>query len=167
MVRSAEGTQSWVTDSGQNASGRWILACDKCGTVGGVRKRTCRYRVSDEGGQTLPWCPAPALCSACFRVLGGTAGIHGEVCRNGAALAQADYDRKAARLAAGDKLVRVGYGSWHADVPDGSVLVGFSGTDRVMEYRLMAKDVYKNGGFLSDYPDSIPADERGVPLVTA
>jgi len=151
---------------GRTASGRYALACDKCGTVGGVRKRACRYRVSDEGGHSLPWCPAPALCGACFKVLGGTAGIHGEVCRDGAASAQADYDRKAARLAAGDKLVRVGYGSWHAKVPSGMVLVGFSGTDRVMEYRTMPKDVYRGGGFLSDYPDSTPADAEGVPLAS-
>lgn len=150
---------------GQNSAGRWVLSCDKCGTVGGVRKRACKYKVADERGVALPWCPPPALCSACFTVLGGTAGIHGDTCRDGAAAAQVDYDRKAARLAAGDKLVRVAYGDWHARVPKGAVLVGFKGSDGVMEHRLMPKDVYQNGGFLSDYPDSILADEEGVPLV--
>lgn len=151
---------------GQNSAGRWVLACDKCGRIGGgVRKRKCKYMVSDEGGHALPWCPAPALCSACFRALGGTAGVHGDVCRDGAALAQADYDRKAGRLAAGDKLVRVAYGDWHARVPKGAVLVGFKGSDQVWEYRLMPKDVYTGGGYLSDYPDSILADEEGVPLI--
>jgi hypothetical protein len=149
---------------GRNDSGRWVLACDKCGSIGGTRKRKCRYMVADEGGRSLPWCPAPALCGPCFKVLGGTAGIHGDVCRNGAALAQAEYDQKAARLVAGDKAVRVGYGDWHAKVPTGWVLAGFKGSDDVMEYRLMPKDVYKGGGFLSDYPDSILADEQGVPV---
>ena len=151
---------------GQSMNGRWILACDKCGTVGAVRKRKCRFMVADEGGRALPWCPAPALCGPCFKALGGTAGIHGDRCREGAAAAQAEYDEKAARIAAGDKPVRVAYGDWHGRVPTGAVLVGFRGSDDVWEYRLMRKAVYTGGGYLSDYPDSILADEQGVPLVT-
>jgi hypothetical protein len=149
---------------GRTRTGRHGLACDKCGTVGNVRKRACRFRVSDEGGITLPWCPAPALCNPCFTQLGGSAGLHGDACRDGAAVAQADYDRTAERLAAGDKHVRVAYGDWHAQVPTGSVLVGFTGSDRVMVYRLMPKGAYKGCGFLSDYVDSIPADGNGEPL---
>ena len=151
---------------GRSMNGRWILACDKCGAVGGVRKRKCRYTVTDERGMNpLPWCPAPALCGPCFKALGGTAGIHGDTCRDAAAHAQSEADAKRARLAAGDKAVNVAYGSWHQSVPDGMVLVGFKGLDGVQEHRLMATDVYRGGGYLSDYADSILADEFGLPVL--
>lgn len=146
---------------GRSDTGRWILACDGCGAIGDTRKRACKYKVTSERGQTLPWCPAPALCGACFRVAGGTAGIHGETCREGAAMAQAEYDRKAARLAAGDKAVFVGYGDWHAQVAAGMVVAGFRGADGTEEYRTMPKDTYKGGGYLSDYPDALPVAFTG------
>lgn len=149
---------------GQNGNGRWVLACDKCGSIGGTRKRPCRYRIHYADGTSLPWCPAPALCGPCFKALGGTAGLHGDTCRDNAARAQADEDHKAACLAAGDKRVIVAYGDWHASVPTGMSLVGFRGADGVEEYRLMPSDVYKSGGFLSDYPDSVPATKDGVPV---
>ena len=32
---------------GRNAHGNMALACDNCGTVGGVRKRTCPHKVTE------------------------------------------------------------------------------------------------------------------------
>lgn len=86
---------------GRNARGNWVLACDGCGGLGGVRKRLCPHRVlmSAQHGPRgwLRWCPAPALCAACFRREGGTAGIH-EGCAQAAADCQAEQDREQARL---------------------------------------------------------------------
>ena len=147
---------------GQNDRGNWVLACDKCGSVGATRKRACRFKVTDDQGRNpLPWCPAPALCGSCFKEKGGSAGIHGDRCREGAAHAQAQADATRARMEAGDKKVFVAYGDWHAQVAAGMVVAGFRGADGVEEYRTMPKDDYKTGGFLSDYSDSTPVAFTG------
>ena len=150
---------------GRTSSGRYALCCDSCGNTGGVRKRTCRFKVSYHDGMVLPYCYPPALCSPCFAKRGGGKGIHGEDCKNGAAASQAEQDAKAAKLAAGDKQVMAAWGTWFADVPEGMSLVLFRGADKIEDYRLMPEDDYKTGGFLSDYPNTIPATETGAPLV--
>lgn len=144
---------------GRTASGSYALACDSCGNIGGVRKRPCRFKVTHHGRAPIPYCPAPAVCSDCFARLGGTRGIHGDDCRGGAAAMQAKDDAEVARLAAGDMIVRSAAGSWHKDVPAGMVLVMFEAADRTVLNKFLPADVYRNGGWLSDYPEATPAPE--------
>ena len=95
---------------GQNyRTGRWLLACDACGTIGGVRKRTCPYKVRTDSLRsktriTLPWCPAPALCGPCYAKHGPAKVLHAD-CAKGAAADQARADATQALLDAGHKLV--------------------------------------------------------------
>jgi hypothetical protein len=96
---------------GRNARGNWVLSCDGCGDLGGVRKRTCPHKVLGDSHRTmdgkrhaLPYCPPPALCGACFRRHGGTARIHAQ-CADGAAQSQARYDETERQLDAGELLV--------------------------------------------------------------
>lgn len=52
---------------GRNAAtGRYMLSCDGCGTMGGVKKRKCPVNYD----------PAPALCQACLVKEGGIKKIH-------------------------------------------------------------------------------------------
>lgn len=147
---------------GRTATGRYALACDSCGNVGGVRKRPCRFWIRYADGTSLPYCPAPALCSPCFARRGGSKKIHGDACRDGAATSQAREDKITARLEAGDKEVKAAWGSWHADVPEGMTLVMVRGTDKAESYWLIPRAEYGNGGFLSEYPSAIPATASGV-----
>jgi hypothetical protein len=144
---------------GRTKSGSMALACDNCGNVGGVRKRPCRYKVTMNGRAPLPYGPAPAVCADCFKRLGGTRGLHGEDCRKGAEWAQAKDDAEVARLKAGDYIVRSAAGSWHKDVPAGQVLVMFEASDGTVLNKFMPAETYRNGGWLSDYPEAIPAPE--------
>lgn len=130
---------------GWSDSGRMALACDQCGAVGGVRKRPCRFKVSHDG-YSLPYCPAPALCNPCFKGLGGSKGVHGERCREGAEVSQRAEDERQAGLAAGRLLRRGAWGSWHENVPEGWVGVAFHGQGDVVEYRLVADEEYGVGG---------------------
>lgn len=78
------------------------LCCDHCGMAGGVRKRTCIHVVTDANGHRLPYCPAPALCPTCWKMLGGNA-VH-EACRPGAERMQAKENAKRALLESGEFL---------------------------------------------------------------
>ncbi|MFI7608469.1 hypothetical protein ACIBTV_25415 [Micromonospora sp. NPDC049366] len=148
---------------GRTPAGRQGLACDKCGKVGGVRKRKCPYTVTGDNSRSpdgkrhaLPYCPAPAVCPECWTKLKPTA--HAE-CKEGAARRQAEEDAKQARLDSGDLIVLSAVGDWHEGVPTGMVRVTFGGP-AWSGHRdfLMPKDVYKNDGWLSDYPQAVPAD---------
>jgi hypothetical protein len=117
---------------GRTASGRSALSCDNCGSLEGTRKRVCVYTVlmaADDNGRrhSLPYCPAPALCSACLKAEGGIRGVHGDSCRDGAAASQAGYDAEQAVLDSGAYLRRAAWGSGtHAPgVPEGMVGVLF------------------------------------------
>lgn len=134
---------------GWTETGRMALACDKCGNVGGVRKRTCPYKVSSSahrstGRYTLPYCPAPALCSPCYKALGGLRGVHGQSCAEGAAAMQATEDAEQAALDAGDLLVAAAWGDWAEGVEPGYVKVKFTGNGREVE-RHMPKALYEPG----------------------
>lgn len=156
---------------GYNARGNLALACDNCGDVGGVRKRRCPYTVRGDSLRTvsgkrpeMDYCPAPAVCGACFAKLGGTHGIHGDQCRTGAAAMQERYDAKEAALDAGESFVTTGYGDWHKAVPAGWVGVTFNG--RAGEtHRLMPPEMYHPGTLerLSDYPYAVPWDGPNQP----
>jgi hypothetical protein len=138
-------------------SGR--LCCDSCGTAGGVRKRTCTQLVTLENGHKIPYCPAPAYCAECFKAKGGSRGVHGETCREGAARSSERYAHERARLEAGDLRVRSAFGSWHETVPEGYAGVIFQGLDEEETYRLIPIVLYDQRGespFLSDLATSYP-----------
>lgn len=126
---------------------RGRLSCDSCGAAGGVRKRKCAYKVRSAShlGEahrgSLPYCPAPALCGACYKKHGGLRGVHGEICRDGAAASQAREDAIQARFDAGDQLARSAFGSWHEEVPKSKVGVIFSGGAK----RLVPEEIYDRG----------------------
>ncbi len=95
---------------GQNERGSWVLSCDNCGNVGGVRKRTCPYTVLGDTLRTakryeMSYCYPPALCAVCYAALGGLRGVHGQDCETGAAKSQAGYDAIEAGLDAGELYV--------------------------------------------------------------
>lgn len=95
---------------GFNERGRMVLSCDNCGEVGGVRKRRC----------PVNYCPAPALCSGCWRSLkadGSVARWHAD-CPAASARYRAEI---AAREAEPDRWVRSARGDWAPDVPAGMV----------------------------------------------
>jgi hypothetical protein len=150
-------------------TGRWVLACDRCGNGGGVRRRTCTARVrypQDGPGHALPYCPAPALCQGCLAAVGGSRGLHAE-CHAPAAKATAENQRIADRIAGGDLQVVTGWGDWHKDVPAGMVGVRFArnrtdGRSDPPTYRLVPEADYR-AGFLSDYPDAVPWDGPSRP----
>lgn len=142
---------------GQTASGSWALACDRCPTAGGVRKRTCTYKVLTDslhgGRHALPYCSPPALCSPCYAAVGGAKGLHAR-CAEGAAASQAEYDAVEARLDAGEFISASGFGSWHEHVPDGFVGRIFRG--RAGErYALIPEDADKHS-VLSDVVGAKP-----------
>lgn len=151
---------------GRNAAGNWALACDNCGDVGSVRKRPCRFKVLGDSHRTmdgkrhaLPYCQPPALCSPCFTRLGGTRGVHGDECRDGAAYFQARADAKEAALDAGLGLVAAAWGDWQEYVPEGMTGVLFTGRASKPEfYRLVPADSYHPGAkpALTDYPEAVP-----------
>ena len=115
------------------------LACDACGTVGGVRKRTCPHRVRYQNGSSLPYCPAPALCRECNDKHRAT--LHAK-CAAGAAVSQAHEDKRAAILGAGGLLLRAAWGDWHANVPEGLVGCVFQGNGE-RRYRLLTKQEHE------------------------
>lgn len=97
---------------GQNERGNWVLACDGCGRVGGVRKRTCPHKVLGDSLRTpngtryeMRYCSPPAYCGACYKARGGLRGVHGDSCRDGAAQSQAEYDAVEADLDKGELFV--------------------------------------------------------------
>jgi hypothetical protein len=112
---------------GTNERGNWCLACDNCGEVGGVRKRTCPEKVYYPNGSSLPYCYPAALCSACYAKLKGT--LHAN-CKRGAAKENALQARRGALLDAGAYLWRGSYGEWHESVPAGMVGMVFENASR-------------------------------------
>lgn len=153
-----------ITDS----AGR--LCCDKCGQSGGVRKRTCPYKVRCDSlrsmyGQrpVLSYCSPWALCSPCFKVLGGLRGVHGDSCRDGAAQSQAEYDAIELALEAGELFVVSA-----STTPEGMVAVTFWGRydpetrSRPEQKHIVPKSVYDfqdkpKRDRLSDYADVLSA----------
>jgi hypothetical protein len=137
---------------------RHRLCCDNCGASGveaKTRKRTCTQRVFYAEGGSLPYCPAPALCSTCYQKLKPT--LHAD-CKLGADRSNAREVARKARLAQGSYERRTCWGSWHALVPDGFVGVRFVGLSGE-QYRLVTADAYAQGGqgdWLEDYPDAQP-----------
>jgi hypothetical protein len=148
---------------GYSAAGRMALACDSCGKVGNVRKRTCVHRVEypqdGAAARTLPYCQPPALCAPCLKDRGGIRALHAG-CEEGARLSTAEHHATAARIAAGDLQVMTAWGSWHAAVPEGMTGVMFARSRTAgwpgQTYRLVPADHYQNGGFLADYPGAQP-----------
>lgn len=149
---------------GRTASGRMALACDNCGAVGGVCRRTCPHKVLGDSMRAvsgkryaMPYCPAPALCGPCLSKLGGLHQLHRD-CAAGAARAQAEYDETQRRLDAGEYQVVAAYGDWHELVPEGMVGVIFGGRDwgetRNEIAVLVPKDAYAPSSrrWLTDYP---------------
>ena len=137
---------------GHTSSGRYALACDRCGTVGGVRKRPCPHKVltdSARGPRTwLRYCPAPALCGECYRELGGLRGVHPERCTKGAAASQAEYDARQARLDAGESMVVAAWNGPSADVVKVRCHDGAEYLIPIREYQ------QGRGGFVTDYPNA-------------
>ena len=134
------------------------LSCDHCGTVGGVRKRTCLYKVSSSGLRSggrrivMPYCPAPAYCGACFTERGGTKKIH-ENCKVPAERSQAEYDAERAKLETGEFHVTSAFGSWHDSVPEEYVGVYFQNLNGDEVFTLLLAGDYNPSTkpWLSDY----------------
>jgi hypothetical protein len=135
---------------------RGRICCDWCGTSGGVRKRTCPHMVSDETGHALPYCPAPALCAACYKKFGPSKVLHAD-CKVGAEAAQRDYDNARKRLADGDWQVRAAYGTWHDKVPDHMTMIMVRNREGTERHYLIPADEYDYGKkrWLSDYPNAL------------
>lgn len=158
----------------KTSSGREALCCDNCPAAGreaGVRKRTCPHRVHYRDGGSLPYCPAPALCSNCYRSLGCQAGVHAN-CAEACAAQQAREDAVTAKIAAGDLPVRAAWGGYVLDANgqpmavrelatrDSWTLVLFGDLPAAPggreEWRLVPKDEYRSNEYLSDH------DARGA-----
>lgn len=139
---------------------RGRLCCDRCGTSGGVRRRTCPHTVLSDslrgGRQRLPWCSPPAYCSGCYKAAGGVHGIHDQH-EAPAAEDQAKADAIEAALDAGESFVCAAWGDWAEGVPAGMAGVVFRG--RAGEcLRLVPAAAYEPGAKprLSDYPEAEP-----------
>ena len=136
------------------AGGRGRRCCDHCGKPGGVRKRPCVHKVlsdslysSDGKRHSLPYCPPPALCSACYKALGGAYWIHA-ACEAGAAASQAKADAIEELLDAGEFLPGSAFGDWHRTVPKGKVGIIYRGRGGT-RYALVSDADYKRRAPLS------------------
>lgn len=151
---------------GYTETGRQALACDQCGTVGGVRKRKCPYMVLTDSSRgprvKIHYCYPPALCGGCYKAAGGLRGVHGQQCADGAAQSQAEDDANQAKLDAGDLIVLAAWGDWQDKVPEGKTGVLFGAYGKTDTYRLVAAGDYnpRTKGFLSDYPDAIEWEDH-------
>lgn len=122
------------------------LCCDSCGMSGGVRKRTCPYKVltashRSENRLSMNYCYPSALCAVCYKSERAT--LH-EGCAAGAATSQARYDLKQTRLDAGEHLLTSGSGSWLDHVPDGFVEATFHANRyQDKQVRIVPKDLYE------------------------
>lgn len=145
---------------------RRVLCCDNCGVAGGVRRRPCKYKVLGSSLRTvdgqrhaLPYCPAPALCTPCFRALGGGKALHAQ-CEAPALEAQRDADAEQVVVDSGVPIRVAGFGTSHEDVPVGKVGVVFSDGSAYLvddaEY-----DNRKAGTVmtLADFPSAVQLDE--------
>lgn len=142
------------------------LCCDKCGASGGVRKRRCPYMVLGDSSRgprfAMHYCSCPALCSVCYKALGGLRGVHGQECKDGAARSQAEYDAAQAKLDAGDLAVLAAWGDWNDKVPSGLTGVVFGAYGKTSIYRLVWADSYQPRAkpFLSDYPEAMEWEDH-------
>jgi hypothetical protein len=127
-------------------SGHYSLCCDACGAVR-ARRRACPHKVDG-----LPYCPAPALCKACYQKHKTT--LHAP-CEEPARLRQLECDQERKRLSMGEKRVLTAWGDWHETVPKG--MVGFRVTGEV--YYLVPKSEY-HAGWLGDYPNAKPWEKH-------
>ena len=146
---------------GRTASGRMALACDNCGAVGGVRKRTCPHMVHYVDMADLPYCQPPAYCGPCWQKAGGNR-IH-DTCKAGAAKSNERESEHGRRLAAGELEVLTAWGDWHPAVPPGQVGVRFGGLGArtghgPIEFRLIPKADYdhRTKHYLGDFPVATP-----------
>jgi hypothetical protein len=144
------------------------LACDGCGTTGGVRKRRCPFKVRDDNLRSaerpvLDYCTAPALCQNCVAKEGGAGkrGVH-KRCAEPARARQAEYDAIQARLDAGEWKVVEAEGGWHHQVPNGMVRVTFGragGSANGVRQLMVPQDRYdpRAKPWYSDYvPGEVP-----------
>ena len=144
------------------------LVCDACNSAGGVKKRRCPHKVFHTDHRTghrvgLNYCPAPALCDACFEKYGKNKGVHGG-CKAKAAASQQRQDAEDARLDAGDHRVNGRSGDWHDAVPKGMVGACYRGkAEGDVQYVLVDKQ-YANVEWLEDLPagSAIPWDQTAV-----
>lgn len=121
------------------------LVCDRCGTGGGCRKRTCTHKSAylffDAGTPRigyLPSCQPPALCQPCWEAL-GKGKLH-DPCKERATLVSARELAAFDQLKAGDAKLKSQWGDWFHSVPSGFVGMGFKGLSGAEEYRLRPKD---------------------------
>lgn len=119
------------------------LACDGCGKTGGVRRRPCPYKVRDECGHTLNYCPASAYCAECHAARKATR--HAD-CKAGAARSQAEYDARRAVLDAGEHVLSSAVGDWADGVPEGYCRVTFRGRGGQSSVYLIPTAEYDNRG---------------------
>lgn len=128
--------------------------CDNCGRDGGTRLRTCPHRVEYfDGTRALPYCPAPALCSACYAEHKPT--LHQD-CAEGARLSTETNRRIADRKAAGERQVKAAWGDWHDETPAGMVRV----VDHLGDYWIITADEYgarSGDNFVTNYPSAVAA----------
>lgn len=133
---------------GYNANGRECLACDSCGTVGGVRKRRCTFKVLTDSLRSkdrflIDYCPAPALCGPCLKKEGGIRKVHAG-CEVGAGMAQTRYDAIQKLLDEGKHLLTSASGDWHEEVPEGMVRATFNANNYSDEqHRLIPQEEYE------------------------
>lgn len=132
---------------------RGRLCCDACPSSTGVRKRTCPHKVITPAGHSLPYCPAPALCAACWT----TRKTYHSGCKAKADAATARYALEAARDQEGDLAVRTCWGDWLKGVPAGHVLILFADLGHTRrEYRLALSEHYDSTKYLSEHPNLLP-----------
>lgn len=142
---------------GYTIDNRGRLCCDHCGQAGGVRRRTCPYKVLTDSSRAprtlLAYCKAPALCGPCLKDLGGMTGIH-KGCAAEAESSQAEFDAIEARLEAGGSYVQAAWGR-ATGVPAGMAGVVFSGRTG-KTWVLVPEGDYDAGRkpWLSDYPQA-------------
>jgi hypothetical protein len=137
--------------------------------TGGVRKRTCTHKVTDDGLRTtdghrysMPYCYPPALCAGCYARLGGVR-LH-DACKEGADRMQRESDAKRALLEAGEKLLISASGDWKDGVPTGMVEATYAGIGYTAhEAVLMPADEYRGEA----RPETLSAALRVGQLVSA
>jgi hypothetical protein len=157
---------------GYTESGRQALVCDHCGTVGGVRKRTCTAKVLTDSvrsyagnRQTLSYCYPPAYCSPCFKLAGGNKGLHGD-CKAKAAESQAEYDHTEALFQSGVPILVSASGDWAQGVPKGFVRATFQKLEgQQVEYLIPVAEYQARGNGTvtpEDFETIFFADEVSV-----
>jgi len=130
-------------------SGR--LCCDNCGQEG-AHKRKCPHHVYYADGSSLPYCPAPALCSLCYTEHGKN--LHNQ-CEESARRLTKEEACILVQLKAGRYKVTAAWGSWHETVPTDFVGVRFEDINGASEYRLIPDADY-GARWLDEYVNAQP-----------